>query len=186
MGIEQIKESDSKNRRGRPCSVNPKVLNSIRRLYPGIKTTRGIYQKMYEHLAIRSLGFFDEDRQNGENHPLKWLYDYKNEGKKGAIKSSILAELGRFEDGQEMYEVALGICQSKPPVQVAVYQIREIRTGRKPKGSVFDLSDELIGVINVFLAKYGNATHQTVMDALDLAMAMVMETKEHDKSHVDE
>lgn len=183
MEKEQIGEPDSKKRKGRPSSINPELLNHIHRVHPEIKTKRGLYQKMYEYIAIRALGFLKEG-QVVENHPLKWLCDYTNEGKKGAIKSSILAELGRFEDEQKMYKVALGICQSEPPAQVAVYQIREVRTGRKPSGSVLDLSDELISVINIFLAKYGNATHQTVVDALELVMALVMESKERDENQV--
>jgi hypothetical protein len=45
-------------------------------------------------------------------------------------KASILVELGRIEDIQEMLNIAAEICELKPKTKAAILMVRGLRLGR--------------------------------------------------------
>ena len=62
----------------------------------------------------------------------------------GHMRHTILAELGRIEDEDDLRSIARQICELKPGSKEAVAMIRQWRTGKSPSGDAISLTNALI------------------------------------------
>lgn len=91
-------EVQIKGKRGRPRFQREKQMNCIQKLHPNIRTRRGLQNKYYEVMAVGAIKGVEG---------MEFLCDYK----KDTLKSSILTEIGRLEDEDEIRNVATNICE---------------------------------------------------------------------------
>ncbi len=151
-------------KRGRPRAFAPYTEALADILTGGLPATPRHRQNLLyrQRAAVRLL---DDNR-------FTWLID--REGKR--VKSTILAELGRIEDEQQMREVAESLCSLRPSTSDAVALIRGFR-GVQQKGS----AGALAGLIRQQVMRYWNAHPEMslaeVTAGLDLAMEQVEATK---------
>jgi hypothetical protein len=132
----------------------------LRGLYPEVRTTRGLHDQHYETHAVRHL---KDDPACG------WLFGADRGGHNPRWRRSILAQLGRLVDEQGpevMREVAMLVCERRPPVKAAVALIRRVRLGQAGSGSAIVLTDVLDTAINGYLAAHPQTTRQQVLGAL--------------------
>jgi hypothetical protein len=159
---------DSSKKRGRG---RPRVIDEVSRaLYEGlgvfsnISTGRGRQDVYYRQRACLALHITDPVA----SEPFRWLADIDlmrgGEGK--GWRPSILTELGRIDDEDQLRAVALEVCERKPGTREAIALIRRWRLGREGKGGAADLEDELVGRVNDYLRRYPGTDWAVVLDAL--------------------
>ena len=90
-----------------------------------------------------------------------------------AWRPTILAELGRIPDDQDLKAMAGRICQLKPQTKDAVLLIRRWRKGQERPGDAGSLAAALAACINDYLKRYPSTTWPTVRAALAAAGAAV-------------
>ena len=120
---DSISEAASK-KRGRPRLMDAEQEAFLRNLFGSeVHTRRGLQNVFYRQLAFSVLGKHDE---------FKWLCDSEamGRGDLDCWKPSILVELGRIEDIQEMLNIATEICELKPKTKAAILMVRGLRLGR--------------------------------------------------------
>ena len=89
------------SKRGRPREYSEEALSMLRAIFPEIKTERGLQNKSCE---LRAFGLLKERGQEIDN--LSFLID----DAKQTFKSTILIELGRFEDDDKLLSIAAELC----------------------------------------------------------------------------
>ncbi len=88
---------------GRP-RFNDELIKHYKAFFPDIRTRRGLQDKYYSGVALRVINDL-------EGMDFFWVTD--ETGKRISMKSSLLAELGRFEDGDDIKKIAISICKAK-------------------------------------------------------------------------
>lgn len=116
--------SENKRHRGRPRVIPHELEGPVSFIGPNVQTDRGRQNVFYRMRALDILS--DLER-------FKWLCDEEKimANVPRAMKPTILTELGRFQDDDEMREVAGILCEHKPKTKRAVALIRLIRQGKK-------------------------------------------------------
>ncbi len=121
-------EKFSKTKKGgRPKLLGPQLEAVYRGAVGQFTSERTVQNKYYELRAFSALGF-NEDAS--ETSPYSWLCSSGAQaGTSGRryYRSTILAELGRFEDNEMMRLYAGLICTLKPKTQEAVRMLRKWR-----------------------------------------------------------
>ena len=183
--MTDISEAASK-KRGRPKAVPAWWL---RNLYPEIKTERGQQNRYYAQQAIGAfnlLGVINPEcgtLPEGYEH-LQWLADWKGgeQGKAGAVKYSILAELGRMletADYDTVLSVADVIFREKPATKDAVVRIRRVRTGGKaPAPDREALFDRLAKCVDEYRLQHPGMTIPEVLKTIDELWRVVQTLEE--------
>jgi hypothetical protein len=135
-------------------------------MFPDVRTRRGRQNVIYR---LRAVSILKEDSL------FRWLVDpdRARQGVPGSWRPSILAELGRIEDREEMLSVALRICQLRPKAKEAVCVIRRARIGGSGSGDAVNLSQVIIRAINEYLAAHPATTRRQVHAALANASGAV-------------
>lgn len=116
-----------KGKIGRPRTWPDEFLEQISSQYPWVKTRRGKINLCYQHWAMLVL--------SQDEHPERyhWLADFKaaEAGDNNAtIRPSVLTELGRFMDPDDICGVAQFLCEEvdpKPTTKEAVRQLQRVR-----------------------------------------------------------
>lgn len=107
---------------GRPRKINNEYFKMLRTLYPDIKTRRGILNKYYETVALQVIGKMKDTT---------FIIDES----KQVFKASILSEIGRLENEEDIKIVARYICNRAKKEKKTIHQwvniIRFIRATRK-------------------------------------------------------
>lgn len=85
----------------------------------------------------------------------------------------MLVELGRVEDPDELRIVARRICKLKPKARDAVAMIRRYRVGEPPRVRQGALADELIRIVNAYVAAHPAASWSTVRTEVEQVLAAV-------------
>jgi hypothetical protein len=114
-------EAASENPRGRPRVIPPDAEAFIRKLYPEVKSRRGLVDIWYRTMAMHRLKDVPADTS--------WLYneDACRRGDAGAWQPSLLSELGRLDDDGLFVVAAAELCTWKPRTKDGVRWLREIR-----------------------------------------------------------
>jgi hypothetical protein len=118
---------------------------------------------MYRQHAIEVIW---DDPDQGR---FEWLIDGMPEriGTGGRLKkSTILVELGRIDDDNELIAVALKICELKPKTRDAIAMIRRYRTGASPAGDFFDLALAIERTLRDYAATHPSISLKDVKRAL--------------------
>ncbi len=151
-------------RRGRPRLLSPFLEAGYRRALGRPATRRTVQNFAYFHRAWDVLGLVTLPADS----PLHWLHDHDRDGRPRATKHTILAELGRIEDEDELREAAGLICAMRPRTRQAVTYIRRWRIGER-RGSAPQLAAELVRVVYDYLRRYPLTEPTDVQAALAAA-----------------
>ena len=137
---------DEKPKRGRPRLLMPEYEAELWNLYPptGVKSTRGIQNK---HYLCHAVGLVKDDPR------FAWIVDAKTD----RVRSTILTELGRIEDDDDLLEMALLICESRASTRKAVAAIRQFRDVAKGP-SCLSLTSRLITTIKAYVVEHPGTT----------------------------
>ena len=155
---EAIAENTPRRKRGRPV-IHPEQLLNLARRYSGASTVRGRQNFLYMTRAIRVLGYAPD---------FYWLVGTREEinaGKK-VFRNTILVELGRVEDEDDLRVIAREVCEIKPRCKDALVMIRRWRTGKTLTGDVLSLTKAIIQTVEDYCAARSDTTLQIVLAAL--------------------
>jgi hypothetical protein len=90
------------------------------------------------------------------------------EGFKSTWQKTILIELGRIEDDEDLLAAARELCKRKPKVREAVALVRRWRLGKARKPArPHDLMMQLARAIDRYRSLHPDATRQLIEQALD-------------------
>jgi hypothetical protein len=124
--MEAASENPGNQKRGRPAVFSPECVSLVSGLFPDIKTTRGRIDRCYALQAIEVLS-----KEPG----LEWLWGScaLEESERGGAKLrfTVLTELGRIDDPQQMKAVAAVICGLKLRIRK---RLPKLRTTAEPCG----------------------------------------------------
>ena len=170
-------DSSAKPARGRPRLVPPGLERIYRDGRAGL-TPRTVASRHYEIRAFAVLGLGDLDAQDPDPTYL-WLCDPRRQHPPGVVyRKSILTELGRIPDDEDLRAVALRVCELKPKARAAIAMIRRWRRG-EPEPRPGQLAGELIRTVNDHLARYPSATWREIRGAVgELFMAVDARAKQ--------
>ena len=140
-------------RRGRPPIIPPEVEEELALAVPHVQTRRGLHNVHYRTRAEEVLA---------DDHRCAWLTE-------GSANTTLLAELGRFEDPDEMRAVARAVCRARPRPKVrdAVAMIRRRRTGVAAPVDPQVLEAQLASVTATYLHAHPGVTWEQVRGAAD-------------------
>jgi hypothetical protein len=124
------KATEPKRVRGRPRLVPTELMKFNRSVYPQVHTDRQHQNIFLAVEAMRILGLLPE---GGDLPPPTWLVDWEgaNRGKRGAVKWSVLEQLGRMAragfDEQDVRDYAAAIDERRLGAKDAAARLRQIR-----------------------------------------------------------
>lgn len=114
---------------------------------------RAVIDRHYETIAVQAIS--DGDTIEPAFH---WLVDPDRPLLVGTVyKRSILAELGRLNDHEEVRAVAQRICEIKPRSRDAIAMIRRARLGREAPATTGALTQELLRAVNAYRVRHPSA-----------------------------
>ena len=163
-----ITENISETKSGRPplMSVEQEAFLTACGLFTNSTTRRSKMNVFYRQRAVSILSEGD----------YKWLFDEEkvmSDGGDKYWKPTILTELGRIENDDDLRAVASQLCERKPATRDAVLMVRTFRTGGLPAGDSIQLANEIIQTINRYRHSHADVTKQDVVDALEAVRASV-------------
>lgn len=88
-------------------------------------------------------------------------------------RTGILAELGRFDDDDEIRGWADVICERKPTTKSAIVAIRRARVGRSPESDAEGLTWAIVRAIGDYAAGHENVDDDLIRKALAGAFRVV-------------
>jgi hypothetical protein len=118
--MENVIVSENKRPRGRPKVFDSSQTAMVQQIYPDLKTNRSLQNRMYMVRAMNLLR---------DSSDCKWLLDRENH----VIRQTILAELGRIDQDEDLLTMARKVCELRPKARDAILIIR---TWRKSKRAV--------------------------------------------------
>jgi hypothetical protein len=144
-----------KRKRGRP-RIYSDTDRALRKFVAGDGKTGPMSRRTEEnaYFRIRAQGVLTADPEKR----FAWLASQEEK----RYQATILGELGRIDNDEDLLAVALRICEEKPTTTDAVAWIRSLRLGRYPQGT----SPELLELLRTTLNRYLQ-TH----DGVDLSDA---------------
>ena len=129
--------------------------------YPDVRTDRTLVNRLYSDRALSVLG-------DGRKPEYIWLADVKAD----RFKHTILTELGRVDEDDEIRDLAGFICEKKMSTSEAVSFIRDCRGVLKP-ATQQGITRALYRAVNRWRAANPSGTSAQVLDALrTLAVAV--------------
>jgi hypothetical protein len=174
MTAPAISETNSeKPKRGRPRLLPPELAdvyaNGRKDIHP-----RSIQNRHYELRAFELLFMAgnEADRETAQER-YRWLCNVDEQhSRHKAMRSAVLAELGRFDDPAAIRAYAAQLCALKPKAREAVLMLRQRRTGGTRPGSANQLTGEIIEAVTRYRQRHPDSTYELVRDALDNARAV--------------
>jgi len=151
--------ASQKRKRGRPPVFDPGYRAAMKTIFPDIKTHRGMTDSLYRGRAINLL------TKDGR---FAWVADgaRMKAGAPGAWKPSILVELGRIPNDEDLKAVALRICELKPKTKEAVAMIRRFRLGREAEGGYLKLFQHLAAAVDAYREGHPSTPKDDLIRAL--------------------
>ena len=143
-------------RRGRPAAIDTDWLEPIVALVSDGESARSKQNARYQFRALAVL------HRQGVLHPrFEWLMYDKD------VRVSILTELGRIENENDLRVWAAALCREKPKAKDAIARVRRWRLHTKDEPpDLKQLADQLAEVINRFRARHPSATKGDVAAVL--------------------
>jgi hypothetical protein len=154
------KYSENKRRRGRPRVFSEEVENLFTRLGIGGEclTRRGKLNWWHAQMAVSAL----KDAPG-----LDWLFNWDQMlAGTGKVRWSILSELGRIQNGDDMRALAAQVCEEKPKTVLAVSMIREFRTGTVVPASADGLKAALHRTLDAYQVIHPEISYRLMCDVL--------------------
>jgi hypothetical protein len=154
--------SEMRRRRGRPPATPP--------WWEGLgsrsKTRRTNVNQYYADRAVVTLMEIGDGRPFEEDE-FAWLRSgYR-------ARKTLLTELGRIEDADEMIRVARDLCQHKPKTRLAAARIRGWRNGKRmPEDGILD---RLARAVDGYINDHPDVSFSEVIEALDVIRGVAMD-----------
>jgi hypothetical protein len=130
------------------------------------QTRRSHLNALYMHRALASL--MDYERACGENPRLRWYYERRESGVR-IRRKTLLAELGRLGDPEQIADVALDIAGRPTRRQVA--SLRDYRLapdpGCGPQADAATLAGQLRRVVEEYIAGHPDMTRWDIDAAME-------------------
>jgi len=104
--VSQRQQETASKKRGRPKLLEPQAETVYAKLYPEVRTRRGMQNKVYMSHAFVVLKAVPDHRER-----YRWLLGEDGE----TWRSTLLAELGRLRDPGRIVEAADALCTMRPP-----------------------------------------------------------------------
>jgi hypothetical protein len=167
--METISEIPPHKKRGRPSIFSP-IEHQGAAFVAGNRTPRQQNNAMYTMRAQWAL----------RNDPrFAWLGNDMEAAARGAchVRVTILAELGRVEDPEEMKTLAFAICAQKPTVRQARAMIRQVRLPTRPPGTRDQLFMVLRTALNTYLAEHAAMAWDDIRTAVLILQAAVADAR---------
>jgi hypothetical protein len=140
-------------RRGRPASYSPSLLHEV--MNQKECSRRGAQSYLQ---ACSALFLLNREPQYA------WLIGPQG---KGPWRWSLLGELGRIDDEDEMRKAAAAMCRLKPSAREGVALLRSVRLQKeKPPPSVEGLTGRLTDCLNDYLHTHAECSWEDVLVAL--------------------
>jgi hypothetical protein len=141
-------------------------------LYSDVATVRGRQNKAYLIEAIGALKIDPEAAYPQAYHDrFPWLFG-ADRTNGSTWRFSVLAELGRIRDPEEIVAAAEELCRIEPPsTKAAIALVREWRGARRADPSAHRLHARLARTIEGYLDEYPDTTFSGVLQALALLYA---------------
>lgn len=162
-------EAATKKKRGRPATISESSRAFIRSTFSETTSRKGQDDIFYRVEAISII-------QGSGDDTLRWLADPEKmkAGGRGGWKPSILTELGRIGDEDELLTVArqLSALSPRPTSKVCVAMIRQYRIGRT-KPDPLSLANQIIATVNRYLSSHPDMTAEQIGDAMRTATAQI-------------
>jgi hypothetical protein len=160
-------DSAEKKKRGRP----PVVPENLRKIYNygnASQSRRTVLDRHYGIIAFQAI------MTDGEVDPaFHWLVDPNHQAPNDTVyRRSIMYELGRIEDPDDLLSVARRICELKPKTRDAIAMIRRFRRGETPvhPGA---LAAELIRAVNAYKTRHPSTSWETIRSEVETAWSSV-------------
>lgn len=159
-----------KPKRGRPRLISDAMSKWYRsQVSPGTHTDRTAQNAYFGMAALGRL--MGEKISEGkyelspgrDDWPYKWLCD--ETVKPVVYRRTVLTELGRIDDDDELREVAAYLCEHKPSTREAIGIIRRYRHGVKPADCTA-LTNAFIHTMNDYIKGHPDITRQCIAMAL--------------------
>jgi hypothetical protein len=143
-----------KPRRGRPCVIpeETRAQYAAMGLFDDITTERSRHNVYYRQRACLVLQITDPVA----SAPFRWLADIEamRRARNKRWRATILTELGRINDEDQLRAIALAVCERKPRAREAITLIRKLRRRATGNGTADGLRRELIRQANDYLARH--------------------------------
>jgi hypothetical protein len=103
----------------------------------------------------------------GKDQEFAWLADFDamGQGRPYAWRPTLLTELRKISDPDDMKAVARLVCEARPKSREGVAMIRRIRLGQRP-ASARDLMHTLARAVNDCMERHPDTTHQQATAAV--------------------
>jgi hypothetical protein len=152
----------TKKKRGRPRRFTSEWAEFQRSICCDVETERGNQDILYRQTCLAVLDdgdygyiFNKEDMIVGKN---TW-------------RPTLMTELGRIDDDDEMRKIARRICEIKPKTtREAVYMVRRYRLGQSGEGNCLDLTIKIGNTVNEYWKRFPKTTIRQVVTALQNVM----------------
>jgi hypothetical protein len=157
-----VADATAAKKRGRPKAFPDELMKLYEAggLFLDVGSER---QRQNIAYRMRAAGLLKDDPER-----FGWLYDLRagQRGEKKAWKPTILSELGRIRDDEELKEVASEVCKLRPKTRDAVSMIRRYRTGKTAPVDVLGLTLRITDAIDEYVASHPDTTWRQVKEAL--------------------
>jgi hypothetical protein len=155
---------------GRPRVLRPEDESFFRNQFPDVRTTWGRQNLHYRIAAISVLKRADEPER------IAWLWDEAAiMAGTGRSQRTILQELGRIDDDDDLIAMARRIYELTPKTREAVGLIRRWRLQRDGQGEERCLILELLNHIGDCIRRYPETDWATIQSALQAVAAGISE-----------
>jgi hypothetical protein len=161
-----IRKTFPKKKKGRPKVFPDDQTNSIRSIWPEIKTTRGIQNKVYQAYAIGVLGPEDSDDYS-------WLIDLTSDN----IRQTILTELGRILYADDIRDFAKILCEKKLSTAESVRMIRHWRNQKIREGNASDIFKKLAATVNQYARNFPDTKQSTFIQAASILLRILKDSE---------
>jgi hypothetical protein len=165
----QPDQAEPKKKRGRP-RMNPEMEDMAKDVgHLDYHSDRRHIQNCLHGLHARLVILKAQDPNR-----FVWLVDSPEAIKAGTAtgdfrKRTIMSELGRIDDDDDLLSIAEQVCELKPNTQDAVAMIRRWRLGKSPEADALGLTDAIVNVINRYIGTHPGTTKMQVRAACDNA-----------------
>jgi hypothetical protein len=160
--------SEKKKRRGRPRLMEADWEEYMRETTGQYVSHRTIQNADYETRAVMVLKL---SMTNAPDYPYRWLADPTKQhicgrSQRQGYRKTVLAELGRIKNEEDLRDVALEVCRLKPKTQDAIRMIRRSRLGQSPKANPISVEDAIWRAIEDYKSIHPETTENDICNAV--------------------
>jgi hypothetical protein len=153
----------ARNPRGRPRAFSKEGEAQIRNLFPEIKTTRGLQNRLY---AMGALNALKAHAGAAMYERFTWLLGPSFERAK--FRFTVLTELGRLDNPADVVTFAETLCRKPLPPRTAVALLRQRVRGKGAANPTLEATvGYLAGAVGAWFRDHPDAEEDVMLEALN-------------------